>query len=184
MICTKCGAQVRDGVKFCPNCGAKQDGAATAPAQQPAGAQPYQQQPYQQQGYQQPQQPQQVVTYAQQAQAYGEAGRPIDNGAKTLGLVGMICGIAGLVFDFIFFPIGVILSIVGIVASGMAMSRNKGGSNGMAIAGLICGIIGLLLGLPLCICGAALCSAGTAAVSSGGEAAEGLRSLVDMLNNL
>ena len=64
MFCSKCGAQVTDGAKFCPVCGNPMDAQqvpapAPQPVQQPqVPAQPqqpvYQQQAYQQQAYQQP----------------------------------------------------------------------------------------------------------------------------------
>lgn len=37
MFCNKCGAQIADGAKFCPSCGARMDGAPAAP--QPAQGQ-------------------------------------------------------------------------------------------------------------------------------------------------
>ena len=161
MICSKCGAQIRDGVAFCPNCGAKQGSPATAQAQAQDGQQS------QGAAQQQAQPKQQVQTYAQQAQAYETGGKKVAD-TQNLSLVGLICGIAGLVFElFINMPIGLILGIVAIVASGLAMSRNKGGNNGQAIAGLVCGIIVVVIGIPVCICGAALCSAGVTAASLG-----------------
>ena len=146
MICSKCGAQIRDGVQFCPNCGAKQGAQAAGAA--PAG--------------QAPQQPtQQVQTYKEQAQAYGTAGQKVGD-TKNMAIAGMVCGIAGLIFDFISIPIGIILGIAAVIISGLVMSRNKGGNNGMAIAGLVCGIVALVLGIPLCLCGIAICTAGVA----------------------
>jgi len=74
-FCTKCGASVADGVRFCPSCGqimgdAPQQAAPqayTPPEQQPYQQQGYQQPGYQQQGYQQPgyQQPYQQPGFAQ-----------------------------------------------------------------------------------------------------------------------
>lgn len=55
MFCSKCGAQLQDGAKFCPSCGAP--AGATAPMQQPQQPQQTWQQP--QQNWQQQQQPQQ-----------------------------------------------------------------------------------------------------------------------------
>jgi len=60
MFCGKCGNQVPDEVKFCPNCGTA---AATQASEQPQQQQPYQQQPYPQQPY--PQQPYQQQPYQQ-----------------------------------------------------------------------------------------------------------------------
>ena len=146
MICTNCGAQIRDGVQFCPNCGSKQNATASAGAQANQAAQTPQPQ---------------VQTYQQQAKAYGEAGQKVTD-TRTMGLIGLIVGVAGIIFDFVFMPIGIILGIAAIVVSGLAMSRNKGGQNGMAIGGLVCGIVALAIGLPLCVCGAAICTVGLA----------------------
>ena len=52
-FCSKCGASVADGVKFCPACGQAMGGAPGQPAQQAYSQQPFQQQPYQQ-GFAQP----------------------------------------------------------------------------------------------------------------------------------
>ena len=145
MICTSCGAQIRDGVQFCPNCGAKQDAAS-------AGAQTNQ-------ASQTPQP--QVQTYQQQAKAYGEAGQKVGD-TRTMSIVGLILGVVGIIFDFVFMPLGIILGIAAIIVSGLVMSRNKGGNNGMAIGGLVCGIVALIIGLPICVCGAAICTVGLA----------------------
>jgi hypothetical protein len=65
-----------------------------------------------------------------------------------LAVGGFVCGLLGLLFCWI--PVfGVILALVGVSLSGAGMSAAKRmhASNGLAIAGLVCGIIGVLLGL-------------------------------------
>ena len=111
---------------------------------------------------------------------YGCIGETINQKAGDLNLgvpgVMMIGGIASLAAAFLYENnaanpnpfVSMILTLVAtIVASGLAMSRNKGGNNGQAIAGLVCGIIVVVIGIPVCICGAALCSAGVTAASLG-----------------
>ena len=71
--------------------------------------------------------------------------------AKGLSIGAMVCGIIGLIFSlFPYICVGALpCGVVGIVLAGVVMSKiNKGaeGSNGMAIAGLVCGIVGSVLG--------------------------------------
>lgn len=146
MFCASCGNQIPDGSANCPFCGAQQ-----APAQPP-----YQQPVYQQPTYQQP-------TY-QQPPAYPQAKIP----GRGFGIAGMVCGIIGLILSF-FCMIGVgaivntygrfvdtsglfgevfayaILSILALVF-GVA-ARNKGYRTGVAMAGIVLGVIGLALSL-------------------------------------
>lgn len=86
--------------------------------------------------------------------------------AKGLSIGAMVCGILGIVFSWIPFVVYIAfpLAVVGIVLAGVAMSRiNKGGegSKGMAVAGLVCGIVGAAIGLPSLIC--TICACATAA---------------------
>jgi len=53
-ICTSCGQQFDDGVRFCPACGSPAQEQAQANADQGSYQQTYQQQSYQQPVYQQP----------------------------------------------------------------------------------------------------------------------------------
>lgn len=57
MTCSKCGAQINDGIKFCPKCGAPVEGvqasAYTEQYSDPQTSQPQYQQQYQQPVYQQ-----------------------------------------------------------------------------------------------------------------------------------
>jgi hypothetical protein len=96
-----------------------------------APAQPeYQGQPVpQQQGYGYPQQ---VIVQA----------APPSNG---LGIAGFVTGLLGLILCWVPW-LGVLLAGVGVVLSGIgiAQGKKKGASIGLAIAGLVCGIIALI----------------------------------------
>ncbi len=82
-FCHNCGAQVNDGVKFCPGCGAP---LQAAPAQQAPAAQPVQQQ-YQQPVQQQYQQPVQQQ-YQQPTQQYQQpAAVATDQPNKLMGIL-------------------------------------------------------------------------------------------------
>lgn len=88
-ICNKCGAQIQDGLQFCPYCGANvAENAAPpqpypAPAPQygdaPAPQQPYQAPAPQQQPYQTP--PQQQQPYQTPPPAYSQQGQPYQQSA-------------------------------------------------------------------------------------------------------
>lgn len=117
MFCNKCGTQIPDGQTVCPNCGT--DNA------QSAGNNGYQ-------PYAQPQQ--QIIVTAPVQQS---------NGCATAGFVLSLIGLLLFSFTFIFPILGVILSIVGIVKA----SKVNGTGRGLAIAGLIIGIIAFIPGI-------------------------------------
>lgn len=84
---------------------------------------------------------------------------------NTTAKWGMISGIVGCAFFFIPFghpvPTTVLPCVVGIIGSSIALgriSRNEERGQGMAITGLVCGIIGLLLGV-LALIGVAMLNA-------------------------
>jgi len=74
--------------------------------------------------------------------------RGASSGKATASLV---LGILGLVMAVLFWPLGLVLSAVGLIVSLMArgeIRRNGGASNaGLATAGMVCSIIGLVLSL-------------------------------------
>ncbi|MBR5088565.1 MAG: DUF4190 domain-containing protein [Ruminiclostridium sp.] len=76
---------------------------------------------------------------------------------KTKSIVGMVCGIVSIVFSFIPYVciISLVPAIVAIVfaAGGMKAPEADGNTRGMAIAGLVCGIVGVVFALPGTICG-------------------------------
>ncbi|MDE6726455.1 MAG: DUF4190 domain-containing protein [Oscillospiraceae bacterium] len=86
---------------------------------------------------------------------------------KGMSIAAMVCGIIGVVFSFI--PVVCFVAfpcaIAGIVLAAVAMNRiNAGaeGSKGMAIAGLVCGIIGCAFGIPSLICNICACQTANA----------------------
>lgn len=102
MFCTKCGANVADGAKFCASCG----NAVAQPVQQPEYQQPnyqpeYQQPNYQQPNYQQPnyQQASYQANYQQQA-GFASYKAPITarNIVTCIILSIVTCGIYGIIW--------------------------------------------------------------------------------------
>ena len=110
--------------------------------------------------------------------------------SKTKSIVGMVCGIVSIVFVFIpYARVSLIVAIVAIVFAAMGMKDQQG--NGMAIAGLVCGIIGAVFGLIGTICGvcdiigcvAASSIQGALAGVSDAELESALNGLGDALNS-
>jgi hypothetical protein len=70
---------------------------------------------------------------------------PAPNNGKGLGIAGLIVGIIALLFSFIpcLGMYGIIPAIVGIILSAISMKQSgrAGQPKGMAIGGLVCGII-------------------------------------------
>lgn len=74
------------------------------------------------------------------------------NGSQQPGygqsIASMVCGICSIVAScFIYGIAGVILGVVALVLYNMTKSLTAGNVNGMAKAGMICGIIGTALGV-------------------------------------
>lgn len=81
------------------------------------------------------------------------------NGAAIASLV---LGIVSIVFTFIFFIVGLICGIVGIVLAVKAkkeIAASGQGGSGVATAGLVCSIIGLTLSGIYTLCAVAVGSA-------------------------
>ncbi len=153
MICTKCGAEIPEGAKFCINCGnaavaaepapqpeqpvyeAPQQPAYEAPQQQPVYAAPQQPQ-YQQPQYQQPQY-QQPTYYAQPAPNPGVSGKP----ALTFGILGII-----FACTFYLSFLGIIFSAIGL-GKAKAFRAAAGQLYGPAKVGKILATIGLIVGI-------------------------------------
>jgi len=115
--------------------------SGVAPSQPPQYPAPYQQ-PYQQ-AYQQPyQQP-----YQQSPPGYGYPGTVVVQQAPSngLGTAGFVTGLLGLIFCWVF-VFGLILGLLGIILGGAGISsgRKKGAGTGLAIAGLVLGLISLV----------------------------------------
>jgi hypothetical protein len=104
--------------------------APSQPSQYPA---PYQQ-PYQQ-------------SYQQPPPGYGYPGTVVVQQAPSngLGTAGFVTGLLGLIFCWVF-VFGLILGLLGIILGGAGISsgRKKGAGTGLAIAGLVLGLISLV----------------------------------------
>ncbi|CRK59787.1 putative integral membrane protein [Alloactinosynnema sp. L-07] len=94
--------------------------------------------------------------YAPQAPAYPQQGYPAQAGyhgpaapQNGLGTAGFVTGLLGLILFWV--PlIGLVLAIIGVSLSGVGMAKaNRGEANnkGLAIAGLVCGVIGVTIWL-------------------------------------
>ncbi len=138
-------------------------GTAQGYGQQPYGTQPYGTQPYGTQPYgdvvqpygatwtsgHQPTTPMpQPMPYGYPAPGYPPYAAVPPQPANGMGIAGFVTGLVGLVLFWI--PlIGLLIAGAGIVLSAMGMSRGRrtGASTGLAIAGLVCGIVGAVPGL-------------------------------------
>jgi hypothetical protein len=70
--------------------------------------------------------------------------------SNGMAVAALVLGIVGIVFVFIFPPIAIVLGILGVIFGIVGRNRFKAnpavGRQGLAIAGLICGIIAAVLG--------------------------------------
>ncbi len=83
--------------------------------------------------------------------------------ANTMAIAALVCGVLGIIGSFI--PVVMyftaVLAVLGIVfgALGMKKAKQTGSGNGLAIAGLVLGIIGTLFALVGIICYASVACA-------------------------
>ncbi|WP_448625863.1 hypothetical protein [Geodermatophilus sp. URMC 64] len=94
--------------------------------------------------------PQPTQGYAAPApQPYGYAPAPQAPG-NGLGVAGFVTGLVGLVLCWVPW-FGMVLGLVGVVLGGIGISqgKKKGAPTGLAIAGLVCGILAVLVWLLL-----------------------------------
>ena len=103
------------------------------------------------------------------------------NSSKGISIAALVCGILGIVLSIFYahwiLPIlGLIIAVVGIVlgAIGMKKAKELGEPKGLAIAGLVCGIVGAVFAGIFTICAICVCTA----VQRGGA------ELTNYLNNL
>lgn len=121
MYCIRCGKEIPADAAFCPHCGAKQEDELQTSSVPPYSGQTQ----YSAGGYR---------------AVPAELEKPINN----LGLAGMIVGLVSLWLSWVLF-LGLVASIVAIVSSGVALSRqNSYRMNGFAVAGLVLGLVALL----------------------------------------
>ena len=74
--------------------------------------------------------------------------------SNTLALVSMILGIAGIILNCCCWPLSVALGIAAIITGIIGLNKVKNGTGsgkGMALAGLICGIVGIVLGIAMVV---------------------------------
>lgn len=72
-------------------------------------------------------------------------------------IAGMVCGIVALVLVCCFWPLGVVLGIVGLILSIIGLRKKQ--SKGMSIAGIVTSGLGILLGIALGILSAVFMAA-------------------------
>lgn len=86
--------------------------------------------------------------------------QPVMQQAKPsagMGIASMVLGICSLVLSCCLPYVPFFLALVAVILGGVTLAKKKGGK-GMAIAGLVCGIIALIPSLIVLIGGAALTS--------------------------
>lgn len=76
---------------------------------------------------------------------------PVTGENKTNGTVALVCGIVSLILAWWGY-FGFVAIALGIVAIIFAIKAKKGGKNGMATGGLVCGIVGIVIGAIFGLC--------------------------------
>ncbi len=98
----------------------------------------------------------------QQPEQYPSAAGPLGYGPgpgyagqqqqprNGLGVAALVLGIASIPLGVFFFPVGIVLGVLAIIFGAVGMTRAKRGratNRGVALAGLITGVIGTALGI-------------------------------------
>lgn len=124
MSCPRCGTVPREGARFCQRCGLALEGRGAAPAGEPL----------------RPAAPLPAVL-----RRVPRAGRP----TAGLGAGALVCGILSLVICWVpFVPLVLGLLAVGLAWAALwAVKRGTAGGKGLAVAGLVCGLLGTGWGL-------------------------------------
>lgn len=173
MKCDRCGREIEDGMAFCPSCGTsvrrqeirpdpwevKAEGyrepGRVEPPRAPEPPKPYWQngagqgdgaaqqppRPYSYQGATPP--PQGTSPYIYQRTPYGAT--PESATTNTMAVVGLIIGAISFLFNF-FGVVGLAATICSAIALSQIKRSGQRGE-GLAVAGLVLGIIGILWGL-------------------------------------
>lgn len=67
-----------------------------------------------------------------------------NNGGSTFGALALVFGLLGFLLGFLFWPLGLLFAVMAIVFGAVGVSGGRSGK-GMAIAGMILGILTLLI---------------------------------------
>jgi len=123
MKCPNCGQEAPEGAAFCPYCAAPLQEGTSAPPTQPAQAPP--------------------------TPAYAVPAVPTRTSGLAIG--GLVTGILGIIISCVFWPIGVILGLAGLVLGilGLNEIKKQPGMQGkeMAIIAIVLGALGLVIAL-------------------------------------
>ena len=121
MFCEKCGNQMDDNAKVCPNCGEK--------VNNDLNSNPYSN----------------VITVGgEEPKADAPTPAEVEKKVKTLSIVGIACGVVGFIFGLITPLLAFPFAVAGIICSILALKdANANGINKtLPIAGLIAAIAG------------------------------------------
>ena len=127
MFCSHCGALNEDYARFCGVCGTK---LAVQPPIAP------QDQPYRP--------AQQVQTWP--GYPYGQAPRLEKLPGKGFGIAGLVVSLVALALGTAWI-LSAVLGVLGIIFSAIALAKAKHAekNNGLAVGGLVCGIVALVI---------------------------------------
>ena len=181
-FCPNCGSELPANTKFCPSCGqvigaadqveniqntAASYGQYEQVPSEPVRTEPlpeYQQQTYgggqyAQQGYQDPSvvpayNPNQTAPGSYQPSYEAYKAQPGGSAVNGFGIAALVLGIAAFFLNFLIFIPSVLAVIFGCL--GIAKGNSQGTGKGMAIAGLVCGIIAALIYIIALIASASL----------------------------
>lgn len=78
-----------------------------------------------------------------------------ENKGVGLAVASMVLGICALVFSCCFYYISIPCALIGVILGGVSISQHKGGK-GMAIAGLVTGIISLIPSIIVIVIGGSI----------------------------
>lgn len=140
--CINCGVPLEDSMRFCSECGAKQQVEQTqeSGAGQPGGF-----------GGNTPPQYQPPYGGASTSPYGGVPSKPKSNGLAIAGFVVSLCAVL-----FVLVPVaGLVISLValGLSIAGMTVASHTRGASGMAIAGLVLSLIFTLTSIYYLIAG-------------------------------
>ena len=114
-----------------------------------------------------------------------------NNNSNGISIAALVCGIVGIIGSFFtVIPaiaiIALFIAIAGIILGGIGMRKaneNNGSEKGLAIAGLVCGIIGTVFCFSAVICWACFACAAVNSINYGNEFAnEFANELNDIMN--